>query len=121
MSPLVPAHRLPVRGFRRGVTAREAAQDLRVCRLGILLTLLAGERTRPPEQQPGGQLGRRPVPLPCVVLKPVSAQDTQVRCPDLAEPLDQRRAGLLGGVYLNRDKVPGDGGDDRRLAVADTS
>jgi hypothetical protein len=102
MGPLVPGHCLPVR------------------RLGILLALLAGQRTGPSEQQPGGELGRRPVPLPGVVLEPIRAQDAQVRCPDLPEPLDQRGAGLVGGVDLNRDKVLGDGGGDRRLAVADT-
>jgi hypothetical protein len=119
MGPLVPAHCLPVRGLRRGVTAGEAAQDLLICRLGILVALLAGERTGPPEQQPGGELGRRPVSLPGVVLEPIRAQDAQVRCPDLPEPLDQGGAGLVGGVDLNRDKVLGDGGGDRRLAVAD--
>jgi hypothetical protein len=121
MSPLVPAHRPPVGGFRRGVAAGEAEQNLPVCRLGVLLALLAGERTGPSEQQPGGQLGRGPVSLPGVVLKSVGAKNTQVRCPDLPEPLDQRRAGLFGGVDLNRNEVLGDSGGDRRLAVADTS
>jgi len=120
MGPLVPGHCLPVRGLRRDVAAGEAAQDLLVRRLGILLALLAGQRTGPSEQQPGGELGRRPVPLPGVVLEPIRTQDAQVRCPDLPEPLDQRGAGLVGGVDLNRDKVLGDGGGDRRLAVADT-
>ena len=112
-------HCPPVRGLRRDVTAREAAQDLLIRRLGILLALLAGERTGPSEQQPGGELGRRPVPLPGVVLEPIRVQDAQVRCPDLPEPLDQGGVGLVGGVDLNRDEVLGDGGDDRRLAVAD--
>jgi hypothetical protein len=119
MGPLVPAHCLPVRGLRRDVAAGKAAQDVLVRRLGLLLALLAGERTGPSEQQPGGELGRRPVPLPGVVLERIGAQDAQVRCPDLPEPLDQRSVGLVGGVDLNRDKVLCDRGDDRRLAVAD--
>ena len=120
MGPLVPAHRPPVGSLRRDVAAGEAAQDLLIRRLGILLALLAGKRTGPSEQQPGGELGRRPVPLPGVVLEPIRAQDAQVRSPNLPEPLDQRGVGLIGGVDLNRDKVLGDGGGDRRLAVADT-
>jgi hypothetical protein len=73
MSPLVPGHCLPVRGLRGDVTAGEAEQDFLIRRLGILLALLAGERAGPSEQQPGGELGGRPVPLPGVVLEPIRA------------------------------------------------
>jgi len=120
MRPPVPAHRVPVRRLGRDVAGREPAQDLLVGRLGILIALLTGQRASPAKQEPGGKLGRRPVPLPGVVLEPVSAEDARVRCPDLAEALDQRSVGGFSSVDLNRDKVLGDDSGDRRLAVADT-
>jgi hypothetical protein len=88
MRPPVPAHSTPVRGLGRDVAAREPAQHLVVSGLGVLVALLAGQRACPPEQQPGGELGRRPVPLPRVVLEPVSTEDAQVRRPDLTETGD---------------------------------
>jgi hypothetical protein len=121
MGLLVPAHGPPVGGLWRDVAAGETAQDVSVDGLGIVFAVLAGKCTAVPEQEPCGELGRRPVSLPGVILKAVGSDDAQVRRPDLPEALDQRRAGFVGGVDLHRHEGAGNGSDDRRLAVADLS
>jgi len=119
VGPLIPADRTPVGRFGGGVAAREPAEHLFIRRLGVLLAALPGQGPGAAQQQPGCQLAGRPVTLPGVVLESVRAENAKVRCPDLPEPLDQARVGLLSGVDVDGNEVLADRGGDRRLTVAD--